>query len=200
MRVRPDVEVASVSEAASSRAALLTEAEFEQLYHRHGRALWAYLQRLTGSAADADDLLQEAFCRLLTTPLATRDEAELRAYLFRVASHAAVDLWRRRKVRGERGGAGQRGASEVEAREAERAAPGDPEGELARRHDMGRTLRRLRPVDRMLLWLAYVEGFAQRDIARAAGVRPSSVPVMLLRARRKLAALLRASGIGPGDH
>lgn len=192
MRVRPDVEVAGVSEAAASPAALLTEAEFERLYRQHGRALWAYLQRLTGSAADADDLLQEAFCRLLATPLATRDEGELRAYLFRVASHAAVDLWRRRKVRGEHGGAG------AEAREAEPAAPGDPEGELARRHDMGRTLRRLRPVDRMLLWLAYVEGLAQPDIARAAGVRPSSVPVMLLRARRKLAALLRASGIGPG--
>jgi RNA polymerase sigma-70 factor (ECF subfamily) len=196
MRARTDVEAAGVSEAAVSPAELLTEAEFEQLYQRHGRALWAYLQRLTGSAADADDLLQEAFCRLLTTPLATRDDGELRAYLFRVASHAAVDLWRRRKVRGERGGAA---GTEARGGDADRPAGGDPESELARRHDMGRTWRRLRPVDRMLLWLAYVEGLAHRDIARAAGVRPSSVPVMLLRARRKLAALLQAGGLGPGD-
>ncbi len=192
MRVRSDVEVAGVNEAAGSPAELLNEGEFEQLYQRHGRALWAYLHRLTGSAADADDLLQEAFCRLLTTPLATRDDGELRAYLFRVASHAAVDLWRRRKVRGERG------ADRARTREAEPWAPEDAEGDLARRHDMERTFLRLRPLDRMLLWLAYVEGAAHRDIARAAGLRPSSVPVMLLRARRKLGALLRASGLGPG--
>jgi hypothetical protein len=66
------------------------------------------------------------------------------------------------------------------------------------RGNMERTFLRLRPLDRMLLWLAYVEGAAHREIARAAGVRPSSVPVMLLRARRKLGALLRASGLGPG--
>lgn len=193
MRARSDVEAVGVSEAAGSSAGLLDEAEFERLYQRHGRALWAYLHRLTGSAADADDLLQEAFCRLLATPLPTRQEGELRAYLFRVASHAAVDLWRRRKVRGEHGAGGAR------AQDAERRAPGDAEGDLARRHDMERTFLRLRPMDRMLLWLAYVEGSTHRDIARAAGVRPSSVPVMLLRARRKLGALLRESGLGPGD-
>lgn len=192
MRVRSDIEAVGVSEAAGSPAELLDEAEFERLYQRHGRALWAYLRRLTGSAADADDLLQEAFCRLLTTPLATRDDGELRAYLFRVASHAAVDLWRRQKVRGERGVDGSR------APDGEPGASGDAEGDLARRHDMERTFLRLRPMDRMLLWLAYVEGAAHRDIARAAGLRPSSVPVMLLRARRKLGALLRASGLGPG--
>ncbi len=184
MEVRREAEVAALNGASEPAAALLTEAEFEQLYRRHGRAVWRYLYRVTGSPADADDLLQEAYCRLLTTPLATRDDGELRAYLFTVASHAAVDLRRRQKVRGERE------RSERSPGSPARAAPGGAEDELARRHDMARTFRRLRPLDRMLLWLAYVEGLAHREIARAVGVRPSSVPVLLLRARRKLAALL----------
>ena len=80
---------------AAARAELLGESEFQDLYRLHARPLWAYLYRLTGNTADADDLLQESFCRMLATPLATRDDGQLRAYLFRVATNAATDLWRR---------------------------------------------------------------------------------------------------------
>jgi RNA polymerase sigma-70 factor (ECF subfamily) len=59
---------------AGARAELLSEAEFQDLYRLHARPLWAYLFRLTGNTADADDLLQEAYCRMLATPLATRDD------------------------------------------------------------------------------------------------------------------------------
>ena len=91
-----DARTVSTREAGTgARAELLNESEFQDLYRLQARPLWAYLYRLTGNTADADDLLQEAFCRLLATPLATRDEGQLRAYLYRVASNAAIDLWRR---------------------------------------------------------------------------------------------------------
>jgi hypothetical protein len=40
----------------------------------------------------------------------------------------------------------------------------------------------------MLLWLAHVEGSEHREIAEALGLKAASVPVLLFRARRKLAA------------
>ena len=88
-------DVGAQQAETGARAELLTETEFQDLYRLHARPLWAYLFRLTGNTADADDLLQESFCRLLATPLATRDDTQLRAYLFRVATNAATDLWRR---------------------------------------------------------------------------------------------------------
>ena len=67
-----DAEDVSAQQAeAGARAELLNESEFQDLYRLHARPLWAYLYRLTGSAADADDLLQEAFCR--TARRAARD-------------------------------------------------------------------------------------------------------------------------------
>ena len=69
------VEDVSAHMKDGAQAELLSEAEFQDLYRAHGRPLWAYLYRLTGNAADADDLLQEASCRLLATPMATRDDA-----------------------------------------------------------------------------------------------------------------------------
>jgi len=133
-------------------------------------------------------LLQEAYCRMLAAPLATRDDRELRAYLFRAATNAATDLWRR----------GGRGKRREEPLSDDAAGPARG-GDAALKQDMARTFRDLKPQERMLLWLAHVEGSAHREIAAALGLKPASVPVLLFRARRKLAGLLRKKGYGPGD-
>jgi len=174
---------------ADPRAELLSESEFQELYRLHARPLWAYLYRLTGNTADADDLLQEAYCRLLAIPFATRDDRELRAYLFRVATNAATDLWRR-------GGRGTRRSEPLTSESATTADHGDG---VALKHDMSRTFRDMKPQERLLLWLAHVEGSAHIEIAEALGLKAASVPVLLFRARRKLAALLRKKGYGPGE-
>ena len=191
--VQPSVGLGSENVSADSdtgaRAELLNEAEFQEIYRLHARSIWAYLYRLTGNAADADDLLQEAYCRLLAIPFATRDDRELCAYLFRVATNAATDLWRR-------GGRGTRRSEPLTSESATTADHGDG---VALKHDMSRTFGNLKPQERMLLWLAHVEGFAHPEIAEALGLKAASVPVLLFRARRKLAALLRKKGYGPGE-
>jgi RNA polymerase sigma-70 factor (ECF subfamily) len=185
---------------AGARAELLTESEFQELYREHARPLWAYLYRLTGNTADADDLLQETYCRMLAAPLATRDDRELRAYLFRVATNAATDLWRRggrsrRRVEAPAGAAGR----DDHAAAVEPSVAADHGDGAALKQDMARTFRELKPQERMLLWLAHVEGSEHREIAAALGLKAASVPVLLFRARRKLAGLLRKKGYGPGE-
>jgi RNA polymerase sigma-70 factor (ECF subfamily) len=49
----------------------------------------------------------------------------------------------------------------------------------------------LKPRQRDALWLAYAEGSSHEEIARALGVRVGSIKLILFRARRKLARLLR---------
>jgi RNA polymerase sigma-70 factor (ECF subfamily) len=185
-----DAEDVTVEQApAASRAELLSESEFQDLYRLHARPLWAYLYRLTGNAADADDLLQESFCRMLAAPLATRDDQQLRAYLFRVASNAATDLWRR-------GGRSRRREEPLTGDVA--GAAGERDAVILKR-DMARMFQDLKPQERTLLWLAHVEGSEHREIAAALSLKAASIPVLLFRARRKLAALLRKKGYGPGE-
>lgn len=178
--------VMSEREASAPAATLLTEHEFQDLYRLHGRALWGYLYRLTGNAADADDLLQDSFCRLLATPLATREDSQLRAYLFRIASNASIDHWRRAAR------ADQHAATPPDA-------AADTTDDAALRLDMARTFRELKPQERVLLWLAHVEGTEHREIAQTLGLKAASVPVMLFRARRKLAGLLKKKGLDRGE-
>lgn len=69
--------------------------ELTQAFERDRTYLWGLAYRMTGSAADADDVVQDAFERSITRP--PRDlEASLRPWLVRVAVNLARDCLRRR--------------------------------------------------------------------------------------------------------
>ena len=65
-------------------------------FEAHRRFLWGLCYRMTGSAADADDLVQETFVRALEHPPASRDDG-WRSWLARVAANLSIDVLRRRK-------------------------------------------------------------------------------------------------------
>ena len=68
----------------------------EHLFAEHERFLWGIGYRMTGNAADADDLVQETFVRAINHPPARLDEP-LRPWLVKVTMNLSRDLLRRRK-------------------------------------------------------------------------------------------------------
>jgi RNA polymerase sigma-70 factor (ECF subfamily) len=158
----------------------MDEAAFRAFYDRTSRPLWAYLARNTGRADVADDLLQETYYRFLRARTNYETDAHRRNSLFRIATNLAHDS-RRRAVR----------ARLVAIADQEFIGASDVAGETERRADLARAMARLRPRDRAMLWLAYAQGSTHRDIASVVGVKAASVRLLLFRARRKLAELIR---------
>jgi len=173
---------------------VIDESGFEALYRRTAAPLRAYVARVIGSAARADDIVQEAYLRLLRTPPPIDDPGQLRAYLFRTASNLIHDHWRQQQR--------ERKSSARHSNDPETVSP-----DLALRLDMTRLFEQLRPQ----LALLGVHG-ANEDEARGmrnrhalaldgvhahrggVGARERSVRVLLHRARRKLATLLQERG------
>lgn len=153
----------------------MDEPTFRAFYERTARPLWAYLSRMTGHPHAADDLLQESYYRFLRADRAFASDAHRRHYLFRIA----INLVRDHLTRSEQAPRGSVAEPST--------TPLDP----AMRTDLSRAMRRLRPRERALLWLAYAEGSSHREIARMLGVKAASVKMLLFRARRKLAGFLR---------
>jgi RNA polymerase sigma-70 factor (ECF subfamily) len=183
----------TADEASAARApdALMDEATFQSFYRRHGRALWSYLCRMVGNQAHADDLLQEAFCKFLVAPVGALDEAAQRAYLFRIATNLVIDQWRKRTR--EQQALDQFAPSLT-------PAPSSATGQgQSLSIDMARTFAELKPRERALLWLAYVEGSEHDEIAQSLGLKSKSIRVLLFRARHRLAALLKKKGLGAGS-
>ena len=120
--------------------------------------------------------MQEAFLRFLRTAPPNLDGPAMKGYLYRTAESLLIDHWRREKRR-------KRWSLETMFQKEH-----NPDRSAS--DDVSEAFRILKPQQRSLLWLAYVEGFDHREIAAAAGVRESSVKVLLFRARKALADLL----------
>ena len=67
-------------------------------FDEHRRFLWSLSYRMTGNAADADDVVQDTFVRAMEHPPRRTDEA-LRPWLVKVALNLSRDLLRRRRRR-----------------------------------------------------------------------------------------------------
>ena len=170
----------------------MDEDAFRAFYDRTARSLWGYLSRLTGSPQLADDLLQESYYRFLRSPGGWENETHRRAYLFRIATNLVRDGRRRTRH------APTFALPDLETTVVPSA---DLAEATARRADLQRAMSRLRPRERAMLWLAYAQGQAHAEIAGVLGVKTGSVKLLLFRARRKLAGLLRPSmNSGPPEH
>jgi RNA polymerase sigma-70 factor, ECF subfamily len=182
MRISPQPRAASIelseqmpgSIADSTGRPSVNQDAFRVFYSRTNRPLWAYLLRISRRPDVADDLLQESYCRFLAATLPEMDAAESRSYLFRIATNLLHDRWRR-----------------IEAPDIVNSTNQSCEDDPETRTDMRRAFERLKPRERQLLWLAHVEGFDHREIARITGLKAASVRVLLFRARGELAGALR---------
>lgn len=155
----------------------MNEASFQSFYATTAGPLRAYVARTLGDFGQVDDIVQETYLRLLRTEAIPDDPVQIRKIAFRIASNLMTDEWRRRK----------RTTPSTETA----PEPGVPAPDPALRLDMTRVFTELKPQQRQMLWLSYVEGADHREIAAALGVREGSVRVLLHRARKKLASLLK---------
>ena len=183
-----ELESSKAGPEAAEQTFHMDEQAFRGFYEKTARPLWSYLSRVSGSSALADDLVQETYYRFLRAKLPSDDEAYRKNYLFRIATNLMRDYWRRGPRAGSLG-AGQRHP----------AADDNAAARLYEYSDLHRALARLNPRERELLWLAYVEGASHKEIAEVVGLRAGSIRLLLFRARRKMADLLRADGRFPLD-
>jgi len=159
---------------------MMDEASFEVLYQETARPLWSYIYRVSGNPSLADDILQETYYRFLRTPRLQMDRAQTKSYLYRIATNLLHDHHRGQQIE-------DKASESLHADEAD-TLRSDP--------DVTRLFQKLKPQERELLWLAYVEGNEHKEIARMLGLNDKSIRVLLFRARRRLANLLRVGSEG----
>ena len=149
--------------------------EFERLVAGHSAAIYRLALRITGSPADAEDLVQETFLRAWRGIRRFRGEARFRTWLTRILLNANAN--RRRSL----------------ARPAPPEPPpgpnGDPAEATARRDLLGRVLDAVHSLPRRqreTILLRARAGLSVAEVAEVLGIGKGVVKVHLSRARRKL--------------
>ncbi len=164
--------------------------EIEEIFQAHKGFLWGLCYRMTGNAADADDLVQETFIRTIKSPPPRTDEP-WRPWLVRVAMNLSRDLLRQRKRRD------YEGPWLPSPLETDPPAydPPDEAGNPATRYDLLESvsyafllaLEALTPTQRAVLLLRDVFDYSVTETAAALALSEANVKTTLHRARKAIA-------------
>lgn len=156
------------------------EAELEQIVLRNAQKLYKTALAVTGNRADAEEIAQECFVRLMESDPELDSPEHETAWLVRVAVNLCKNRlksgWYRKTVPL----TGQH--------------PAQDENELS----LMETVARLPAKDRAVIHLYYYEGYRTGEIARILCQKESTVRSRLARARQKLRELIEEEKNGRG--
>lgn len=161
---------------AGARPILATSmTSFSDLYEHNYAAVYGTALRVTGNAADAEDVLQTVFLRLIKRKDPPEPETLSEAYLRRAAANAALDLLRRKTTR-----------AETELQEASSHLSKEDPSLL--KEELRRALASLDEDDAALFLLRFVEGLSNGELASLFGQEKNNIAVRLHRIRQTLQA------------
>jgi len=160
----------------------------------HEPALRAYLRGCFPTLLDTDDLVQDAYARLLRA----RDAGKVshpKAYLFATARNAALDLFRRDKIVSFQGIAEIEHLSVLEER-PDAAEAASHEQEIAILHD---AIDSLPKRCREILVMRRLHGLSHREIAQSLGISEHTVNAQLAIGLLRCRKFLQVRGVLKGD-
>ncbi|MDQ7772289.1 MAG: sigma-70 family RNA polymerase sigma factor [Elusimicrobiales bacterium] len=164
------------------------EAALGELIARHRDRLYAYLRRLAGDDAGAEDMFQDTWIKVARNMGAYREENRFSAWLFSVARNTAMDALRRRRPESVSLDAAVAEDGRPLAETIGSAEPG-PEASYAAaesRRAIDAALAELSPEQREVFLLRHYSGMSFKEIADALGVPIGTVLARASRAAAKL--------------
>ena len=160
----------------------MREAEFERLIGLYSSAVFRTAYCRTGNAANAEDIMQEAFLRLYTSELSFENDEHIKAWLIRTTVNLGKNLLK---------SGWYRYSEPITAETMEKPA----KSEQIYEDGILPLIMKLKPKNRLALYLRYYEDYSIKEIAAALGEKESAVTSRLLRARKQLKALIIKEGV-----
>jgi RNA polymerase sigma-70 factor (ECF subfamily) len=148
--------------------------ELEQLYADYSSLIVAHCARLLRDGASAEDATQDVFLRVRRHAGKLPERAQIRPWLFRVATNHCLNELRSRAVRTRH------------APELLHEPMCDEEESITARDEARRLLARLPARAREVAWLTFVEGMPQCEVATALGVSRRTVVTHLSELRAQI--------------
>jgi len=155
---------------------------FGQIVLRHQAEAWRVAYRFTGDAAEAEDLAQEAFLKVLDAAARYEPTATFRTFLFRILNRLCIDHARKKRPT----------VTDSLPLSIDNAlSPSQQAAEAERDALIQGALNALAPDYRMVLVLRYIEGLSATEMADAMGRSTKAVERLLARAKTALEPRLK---------
>ncbi len=174
-----------------------SERAFQTLVERYQRPVFSLVFRMVRDYGIAEDVTQEVFVKAWLALARYDPRRRFASWLFKIASNAAIDHLRRKKLPTTPIETSDPDTSSILDRTPdERAESADT---LVKRHELAAaldaTVAALRPEYRLVVLLRFKEELPYRDIAEITGMPLGTVKTNLRRARREIEQRLRSEGV-----
>jgi RNA polymerase sigma-70 factor, ECF subfamily len=163
---------------------------FRSLVERHSRYVFNVAYRLTGSAADAEDVVQIAFLKAYQQLNRFEARADFRTWLHRITVNCAIDLIRTRRHRELAADLDPQAEAVVDRTVSAAPAPDRLLLSAEIREHVAQGLGALSASERLAFTLRHVEGLPIKDVAHAMGLKTEAAKNSIFRAVRKMRAAL----------
>jgi RNA polymerase sigma-70 factor, ECF subfamily len=160
------------------------EREVVQLFREHYRMLYRTAYSMLDNSADAEDVPQTIFLKLLRSGLPPDLKRNPQGYLYRAAVNLSLNVIRSRRR--------QRLSDDIDRLEIAIDRTSTKAEEDIRQH-VAEAIADLEPEIAQMLLLRYVHGYSDAEIAKILGTSRGAVAMRLFRARARLKNLLRNS-------
>lgn len=167
------------------------ETEFEALFLAHYNGVYRFLFRILGAQEEAEDVAQETFLRLYRQHFADGRQHNVRAWLYRVATHLAYNALRSRHRQERRL---EVMAHQETASSSDRLDPAESALRDEEREHVRLALASLPARQAQLLLLRYA-GLSYRELAEALNVAPGSIGTLLARAEAAFESAYRTQAL-----
>jgi RNA polymerase sigma-70 factor, ECF subfamily len=161
----------------------------EDVLRSYAASLYPAAIRMTGNPPDADDLIQETFAKALAASEQFRPGTNLNAWLRRIMLNTFISGYRKRRAEPQFVTADTTGTHLLSAQSHDGSAEDQVVRRLLDAH-LTAALRALPDRQRMVVYLADLEGLGYRQICTLTGIPLGSVKSSLHRARSRLRAEL----------
>jgi RNA polymerase sigma-70 factor (ECF subfamily) len=179
------------SDTSVARACDGDSEAFRSLVERHSRYVFSVAYRLTGSAEDAEDIVQTTFLKAYRQLSRFEARADFRTWLHKIAINCSIDLVRSRRYREVQG----RDDWEADLAESTPGVSPGPDRLLLSSEIRDRVrdgLAQLTASERAAFTLRHVEGLSIREVAEAMGLKTEAAKNSIFRAVKKMRIALEA--------
>jgi len=155
---------------------------FSELVNRHKNMVYSLALKMIGNIEDAEEVAQDSFVKAFKSIKQFKGQSKFSTWLYRIAYFTAINHLRKNKM--------LTAPIDMSTFSNDDKSAIEQLNQEDQKNYIKKALNYLKPIERTLITLFYLDEFSNKEIEKITGLTSSNVKVTLMRTRKKLFGIM----------